>query len=103
MQQAADLLELIEELRNRDRRLTFGLFTGYTEHELASGRYFCISRHPSRRGATCGSGFGSAWLSRLWGGIISAGLRLPPYSRARIQDFGCWCSATPSAPSVPFR
>jgi anaerobic ribonucleoside-triphosphate reductase activating protein len=43
MQQAADLLELIEELRNRDRQLSFGLFTGYTERELVSGRYFCIS------------------------------------------------------------
>ena len=42
MQQAADLLELIEELRNRDRQLSFGLFTGYTERELASGRYFCV-------------------------------------------------------------
>ena len=44
MQQAADLIELIEEFRNRDRRLSFGLFTGYTERELASGRYFCLSR-----------------------------------------------------------
>jgi len=43
MQQAADLFELIEELRNRDSRLSFGLFTGYTERELASGRYFCVS------------------------------------------------------------
>jgi hypothetical protein len=25
--------------------LSFGLFTGYTARELASGRYFCISRH----------------------------------------------------------
>ena len=44
MQQAADLLELIEELRKRDSRLSFGLFTGYTERELASGRYFCVSQ-----------------------------------------------------------
>ena len=44
MQQAADLFELIEELRNRDSRLSFGLFTGYAERELASGRYFCVSR-----------------------------------------------------------
>jgi organic radical activating enzyme len=44
IQQAADLLELIEELRKRDGRLTFGLFTGYTERELASGQYFCVSR-----------------------------------------------------------
>lgn len=44
MQQAGDLIELIEEFRNRDRRLSFGLFTGYTERALASGRYFCISR-----------------------------------------------------------
>jgi hypothetical protein len=43
MQQAVDLLELIEELRKRDSRLSFGLFTGYTERELASGRYFCVS------------------------------------------------------------
>ena len=44
MQQAADLVELIEELRNRGSRLSFGLFTGYTERELASGRFFCVSR-----------------------------------------------------------
>jgi anaerobic ribonucleoside-triphosphate reductase activating protein len=44
MQQAADLLELIDEFRNRDHRLSFGLFTGYTEHEVGSGRYFCVSR-----------------------------------------------------------
>ena len=44
MQQAADLVELIEELRNRGSRLSFGLFTGYTERELASGRYFCVSQ-----------------------------------------------------------
>src|ERR1035438_6086799 len=43
MQQAADLFELIEEIRKRDSRLSFGLFTGYTERELASGRYFCVS------------------------------------------------------------
>lgn len=50
MQQAADLLELIEELRNRDRRLSLGLFTGYTERELASGRYFYLSRElPEKR------------------------------------------------------
>jgi len=44
MQQAADLLELIEQFRSRDRRLSLGLFTGYTERELGSGRYFCVSR-----------------------------------------------------------
>ena len=43
MQQAADLFELIEELRKRDSGLSFGLFTGYTARELASGRYFCVS------------------------------------------------------------
>ena len=43
IQQADDLLELIEELRRRDRRLSYGLFSGYTERELASGRYFCVS------------------------------------------------------------
>jgi anaerobic ribonucleoside-triphosphate reductase activating protein len=43
MQQAADLFELIEELRKRDNRLSFGLFTGYTARELTSGRYFCLS------------------------------------------------------------
>ena len=44
MQQAADLVELIEAFRKRDRRLSFGLFTGYTERELGAGRYFCVSR-----------------------------------------------------------
>jgi anaerobic ribonucleoside-triphosphate reductase activating protein len=45
MQQAADLAELIEELRAAEGQLSFGLFTGYTERELDTGRYFCISGH----------------------------------------------------------
>jgi anaerobic ribonucleoside-triphosphate reductase activating protein len=55
MQQAADLLELIEEFRSCDRRLSFGLFTGYTERELDSGRYSCVSRESAeeRRDLWC--------------------------------------------------
>ena len=39
MQQAEALLELMKELRKVAPAVSFGMFTGYAEHELAAGRY----------------------------------------------------------------
>src|SRR5712691_11379981 len=39
MQQAEALLELMKEIRKVAPAASFGMFTGYTEHELAAGRY----------------------------------------------------------------
>jgi anaerobic ribonucleoside-triphosphate reductase activating protein len=41
MQQADALLLLIEALRARLRGLSIGMYSGYSEHELASGLYWC--------------------------------------------------------------
>ena len=41
MQQADALLALMESLRDRLPGLSFGLYSGYSEPELASGRYWC--------------------------------------------------------------
>lgn len=41
MQQAADLLLLIEALHSRLRGLSIGMYSGYSEHELEAGRYWC--------------------------------------------------------------
>jgi anaerobic ribonucleoside-triphosphate reductase activating protein len=40
MQQADSLLRLIQGLRRQAPELSFGMFSGYTEHELAKGRYW---------------------------------------------------------------
>ena len=40
MQQADDLAELLQELRSALPRLSVGMFTGYSEEELETGRYF---------------------------------------------------------------
>ncbi len=39
MQQAQALLELMREIRRAAPAVSFGMFTGYTENELAAGRY----------------------------------------------------------------
>ena len=43
MQQADDLAELLQELRSTVPTLGVGMFTGYSEKELETGRYF--TRH----------------------------------------------------------
>jgi anaerobic ribonucleoside-triphosphate reductase activating protein len=43
MQQADDLAELLQDLRSALPTLSFGMFTGYSEKELETGRYF--TRH----------------------------------------------------------
>jgi hypothetical protein len=43
MQQADALLALIESLHRRVPRLSFGLYSGYSEQELKTGRYWCRS------------------------------------------------------------
>jgi len=40
MQQADSLLRLIKGSRRQAPELSFGMFSGYTEHELAQGRYW---------------------------------------------------------------
>ena len=52
MQQAPSLLELIQTLRQQVPSLSFGLFSGYGEWELALGRYWtwgCDYSEPERR------------------------------------------------------
>ena len=41
MQQADTLLALMESLRDRLPRLSFGMYSGYSEPELSSGCYWC--------------------------------------------------------------
>jgi hypothetical protein len=43
MQQAEDLAKLVQGLRSALPTLSFGMFTGYSEKELETGRYF--TRH----------------------------------------------------------
>ena len=47
MQQADDLAELLQELRSALPTLSLGMFTGYSEEELETGRYF--TRHGVER------------------------------------------------------
>jgi anaerobic ribonucleoside-triphosphate reductase activating protein len=46
MQQADALLALVESLHCRLPGLSFGLYSGYSERELQSGRYWCRSEPP---------------------------------------------------------
>jgi anaerobic ribonucleoside-triphosphate reductase activating protein len=48
MQQADDLAELLQGLRSALPTLSLGMFTGYSEKELETGRYF--TRHGVDRG-----------------------------------------------------
>jgi anaerobic ribonucleoside-triphosphate reductase activating protein len=57
MQQADDLAELLQELRSTVPTLSFGIFTGYSEKELETGRYF------TRRGVD------RDWRQALWRAI----------------------------------
>jgi anaerobic ribonucleoside-triphosphate reductase activating protein len=47
MQQADTLLALVESLHCRLPGLSFGLYSGYSENELKSGRYWCRSERPA--------------------------------------------------------
>ena len=40
MQQALDLLDLIRLLKRKRPELSIGMYSGYTEHELESGRFW---------------------------------------------------------------
>ena len=55
MQQADSLLGLMHSLRLQAPRLTFGMFSGYTEHELAEGQYWMW-----------GNGYSEQHRKRLW-------------------------------------
>jgi anaerobic ribonucleoside-triphosphate reductase activating protein len=55
MQQADSLLRLIQVLHQQAPELSFGMFSGYTEHELAKGRYW-----------TWGDGSSDQCRERLW-------------------------------------
>jgi anaerobic ribonucleoside-triphosphate reductase activating protein len=46
MQQADDLLALMKSIRDRQPALSFGMYSGYSEQELASGRYWCRMELP---------------------------------------------------------
>ncbi len=46
MQQADAVLALVESLRRRLPELSIGLYSGYSEEELRSGRYWCRSEPP---------------------------------------------------------
>src|SRR5947209_4026178 len=48
MQQADALLALIESSRDRLAQLSFGMYSGYSEEELSSGRYWCRSELTQR-------------------------------------------------------
>jgi anaerobic ribonucleoside-triphosphate reductase activating protein len=55
MQQADSLLRLIQHLRQQAPELSFGMFSGYAEHELDQGRYWIW-----------GSGSTEQHRKRLW-------------------------------------
>jgi hypothetical protein len=46
MQQADDLLTLMKSIHDRQPELSFGMYSGYSEQELASGRYWCRTEPP---------------------------------------------------------
>ena len=49
MQQANSLLQLIQGLHHQAPELTFGMFSGYAEHELAKGQYWICSDNSSEQ------------------------------------------------------
>ena len=49
MQQADGLLQLIQVLHHQAPELTFGMFSGYAEHELAKGQYRLCSDNSSEQ------------------------------------------------------
>jgi hypothetical protein len=48
MQQAHDLLSLIECVHSRLPALSFGMYSGYSAQELESGRYWCRTKLSQR-------------------------------------------------------
>jgi anaerobic ribonucleoside-triphosphate reductase activating protein len=46
MQQAEDLLASMRSIYDRLPALSFGMYSGYSEHELASGSYWCRTEAP---------------------------------------------------------
>ena len=65
MQQAEALLELMREIRKAAPAVSFGMFTGYTESELATGQY--VTRPGATRGAEAGTLAGGSGASGLRG------------------------------------
>ena len=55
MQQADSLLRLVQRLHHQAPELSFGMFSGYAEHELASGKYWIW-----------GDGFSEQQRKHLW-------------------------------------
>jgi anaerobic ribonucleoside-triphosphate reductase activating protein len=50
MQQADSLLQLIQALHQQAPELSFGMFSGYAEHELAKGQYWVWGDDSSEQG-----------------------------------------------------
>jgi hypothetical protein len=50
MQKADSLLRLIQGLRRQAPEINFGMFSGYTEHELAQGQYWIWGDDSSEQG-----------------------------------------------------
>jgi anaerobic ribonucleoside-triphosphate reductase activating protein len=83
MQQADELAPLIQDLRTALPALSLGMFTGYSEKELESGRYF--TRHgvdQDRRRA-----FWRSIRGQLDFAVMGRYNRLQP-SDAPMRDFG---------------
>src|ERR1019366_1398632 len=55
MQQADSLLRMVQRLHHQAPELSFGMFSGYAEHELASGKYWIW-----------GGGFSDQQRKHLW-------------------------------------
>jgi hypothetical protein len=53
MQQPDSLLGLLYGLRRQAPELSFGMFSGYAEHELANGQYWIWGDHSSEQHRTC--------------------------------------------------
>src|ERR1019366_3016036 len=53
MQQPDSLLGLMYGLRRQAPELSFGMFSGYAEHELANGQYWIWGDHSSEQHRTC--------------------------------------------------
>ena len=53
MQQADNLLRLIQRLHQQAPELSFGMFSGYAEHELDQGQYWIWGDHSSEQHRKC--------------------------------------------------
>jgi hypothetical protein len=94
MEQAGALLAFLQALRLRVPEISIGMFSGYTQRELASGTFLSLDANPPHTKPTSGVPFD--FTSILQSGVSTViGLRINHWSAVRTKSCFYFLIATP--------